>query len=81
MVGAQENNSFFITKERRKNYTDDFVGALIVKKIEDSIGVEGVWKLLMTKRTKGEEEYFSVLEKLTGITKANYNKETQKLRN
>ncbi len=36
-------------------------------------GFDGVWELLMTKRTKEEQEYFSVLEKLTGITKENYN--------
>ena len=78
-LGHKENKSHFITKGRRKNYTDDFIGALLVKKIEDSLGFDGVWKLLLTERTKEEEEYFNVLEELIGINKDNYNKEVQKL--
>lgn len=74
----KKNKSHFLT-DGHKNYTDDFVGALIVRKIEKEKGFDGVWELLMTKRTKEEEEYFSVLEKLTGITKKNYNKEAFKL--
>lgn len=76
----KKNKSHFLTTEhKRKNYTDDFIGALIVRKIEKEKGFDGVWELLMTKRTKKEEEYFTTLEKLTGITKKNYNKEVSKL--
>ena len=63
----------------RKNYSDDFVGALLLKKIEKEKGFDGVWKLMKTKRTKDEAEYFATLEDLTGITKENYNKEVFKL--
>lgn len=75
----KEDKTHFITNGRRKNYTDDFIGALLVRKIEEEKGFEGVWELLKTKRTKAEEEYFSVLEKLIGITKNNYNQEVQQL--
>lgn len=75
----KENKTHFITQERRKNYTDDFIGALLIKKIMQEKGFEGVWQLLNTKRTNDEIEYFSVLEQLTGITKKNYNKEVTTL--
>ncbi|MBX2817809.1 MAG: hypothetical protein KTR24_17520 [Saprospiraceae bacterium] len=71
--------SHFVTQGGRKNYTDDFVGALLIRKIEREQNFEGVWKLLKTKRTKDEAEYFSVLESLVGITKDNYNLEVNVL--
>ena len=74
----KKSSSYFETN-KHKNYTDDFIGALLVKKIEEEKGFDGVWELLLTKRTKEEEEYFMVLEKLTGISKKNYNKEVSKL--
>jgi len=80
----KKNYSYFTTNGKRgerKNYTDDFIGALLVKKIQRDNGFDGVWELLMTKRTKDEKEYFTVLEKLTGISKENYNKEVYKLIN
>ncbi len=75
----KKNYSHFITNEKSKNYTDDFIGALLVKKIEKEKGFDGVWKLLKTKRTKEEEEYFAMLDELIGISKKNYNKEVTKL--
>ncbi len=78
----KKTRSYFTTNGKRgerKNYTDDFIGALLVNKIEKDNGFDGVWELLLTKRTKEEEEYFEVLEKLTGISKTHYNKEVQKL--
>lgn len=75
----KKNKSHFLTQDDRKNYTDDFVGALIIRKIEKEKGFDGVWELLLTKRTKEEDEYFDVLERLTGITRKNYNKEAYKL--
>lgn len=78
----KKNGSHFFTnglRGKRKNYTDDFVGALIVEKIENERGFDGVLELLKTKRTKDEKEYFEVLERLTGITKDSYNEEVSKL--
>lgn len=56
------------------NSADNIVNALLVKKIEKEKGFEGVWELLTCgKFEKGNEKYYKTLEKLTGITKANYN--------
>jgi len=75
----KNDKAHFITNGRRRNYSDDFVGALLVRKIENEKGFDGVWEWLMTKRTKEEEEYFSVLNDLVGINKLNYNSEVTKL--
>lgn len=78
----KKQNAHFTTNGMRgirKNYTDDFIGALLIKKIEQEKGFDSVWKLLKTKRSKEEVEYFAVLEELTGISKKNYNKEVTKL--
>ncbi len=69
----------FVTEQKRKVYTDDFVGALLVKKIEEEKGFDALWDLLKTKRSKSDEEYFAALEKLTGITQQSYNREVTKL--
>lgn len=56
------------------NQADYIVNALLVKKIEKEKGFEGVWELLnVGPFEKGNEKYYLTLEKLTGITKANYN--------
>ncbi|MCF8246790.1 MAG: hypothetical protein K9J37_07860 [Saprospiraceae bacterium] len=56
------------------NSADYIVNALLVKKIEKEKGFEGVWELLNVGAfEKGNEKYYQTLEKLTGITKANYN--------
>ena len=56
------------------NSADYIVNALLVKKIEKEKGFEGVWELLnVGPFEKGNEKYYQTLEKLTGITKANYN--------
>ena len=56
------------------NQADYIVNALLVKKIEKEKGFEGVWELLnVGPFEKGNEKYYQTLEKLTGITKANYN--------
>jgi len=78
----KKKSAHFLTNGKRgerKNYSDDFIGALLVKKIEKEKGFDAVWELLRTKRTKDEKEYFQVLEKLTGISELNYNEEVQKL--
>jgi len=56
------------------NQADNIVNALLVKKIEKEKGFAGVWELLnVGPFEKGNEKYYQTLEKLTGITKANYN--------
>lgn len=53
---------------------DYVVNALIVQKIEKEKGFEGVWEFLNCGPIEsGNENYYKVLEKLTGITKTNYN--------
>lgn len=69
----KENPIYFKTKEF-KNSADYIVNALLVQKIEKEKGFAGVWEFLNCgKLVKGNENYFKSLEKLTGITKANYN--------
>ena len=56
------------------NKADYIVNALLVKKIEKEKGFAGVWELLTVGPFEnGNEKYYETLEKLTGITKANYN--------
>ena len=64
------------------NQADYIVNALLVKKIEKEKGFEGVWELLnVGPFEKGNEKYYQTLEKLTGITKANYNEKIWELIN
>ena len=56
------------------NSADYIVNALLIQKIEKEKGFAGVWELLnVGPFEKGNEKYFQILEKLLGITKANYN--------
>ncbi len=65
------------------NYTnsvDNIINALLVKKIEREKGFAGVWELLNVGPVeKGNEKYYQTLEKLTGISKANYNEKIWEL--
>ena len=62
------------------NSADYIVNALLVKKIENEKGFEGVWQLLnVGPFEKGNEKYYAMLEELTGITKDNYNATVWKL--
>ena len=64
------------------NSADYIVNALIIQKIEKEKGFAGVWELLNCgKFEKGNENYYKALEKLTGITKANYNDKVWELIN
>jgi len=64
------------------NSADYIVNALIIQKIEKEKGFAGVWELLNCgKFEKGNENYYKALEKLTGITKANYNEKVWELIN
>jgi len=71
-----------------KNYLDGdkslkvpyVLNALIVQKIEREKGFAPVMQLLSCgKRQSGDENYFLALEKITGITKANFNAEMWRL--
>ncbi|WP_323786831.1 hypothetical protein [Psychroserpens sp.] len=73
----REQKSYFETPGH-KNPTEFMITALFVKKIEKELGFSAVWELL---NAKEEDAYFKTLEKLTGITKKNYNKEVWKLVN
>ena len=71
-----------------KNYEDGdrslkiayALNALIVQKIEKEKGFAAVLNLLSCgKRQAGDENYFMVLEKVSGISKADFNKEMWRL--
>ncbi len=69
----KETPIYFKTKEYN-NSADYIVNALLVQKIEKEKGFSDVWELLnVGPFEKGNEKYYHTLEKLTGITKANYN--------
>jgi hypothetical protein len=75
----KESPVYFKTKEF-SNSADYIVNALLVKKIEKEKGFAGVWELLnVGPFEKGNEKYYASLEKLTGITKANYNEKIWEL--
>lgn len=68
-----KEKSVSFTTGKYTNSADYIINALLVKKIESEKGFEGVWELLNVGPVeKGNETYYQVLEKLTGITKANY---------
>lgn len=80
-ANVKENPITFYTKDFT-NSADYIVNALLVKKIEKEKGFAGVWELLNCgKFEKGNEKYYVTLEKLTGITKANYNEKIWELIN
>jgi hypothetical protein len=59
---------------------DYVVDALIIQKLEKEKGFSAVWELLNCgKYQEGNENYFKMLEKLTGINKSNYNKKIWEL--
>ena len=63
-------------ESKQKHLMADYVvNALLVQKIEKEKGFNAVVELLCSgqNRKGGNENYFKVLEKLTGITKANFN--------
>ena len=81
-IASNKNTNWKEIKEKRvsfktgnyPNSADYIVNALLVKKIEKEKGFAGVWELLnVGPFEKGNEKYYKTLEKLTGITKANYN--------
>lgn len=81
-IGYKENPENFGESETEHLMVDYVVNALIVQKLEEEQGFSAVWELLKCgKYEKGNANYFEVLEKLTGITKLNYNEKIWKLIN
>ena len=77
----KENPVYFKTKGYN-NSADYIVNALLVQKIEKEKGFAGVWELLnVGPFEKGNEKYYQTLEKLTGITKSNYDNKIWELIN
>ncbi|MDR3340426.1 MAG: hypothetical protein LBT25_10125, partial [Candidatus Symbiothrix sp.] len=68
---------------REKDLTvTQFVNALITRKIEKEQGFSAVVELLSSGNMyKEKENFFKILEKVTGINEKNFNKEVGKLIN
>lgn len=72
-IDIKENPVYFKTKGFN-NSADYIVNGLLIRKIENEKGFPGVWELLnVGPFEKGNEKYYQVLERLTGINKSNYN--------
>jgi hypothetical protein len=72
-IALYTDNKIFDGKEKPM-YVPYFLNALIAQKIEKEKGFASVMELLgCGKREKGDENYFKALEKVTGISKANFN--------
>ncbi len=89
-VAPDKNTDWTAFKEKPLNfntpeiylYVDYVVNALLIQKIEKEKGFAGVWELLNVGTfEKGNEKYYQTLEKLTGITKTNYNEKVWELIN
>ena len=82
-VAADKNTDWAALKEKPLNFgvsedehlmADYVVNALLVRKIEQEKGFAGVWEFLCCgPAEKGNNNYYTALEKLTGITRENYN--------
>lgn len=68
-------------ESKKKHLMADYVvNALLIKKIENEKGFSAVWEFLNCgKWEKGNEKYYQSLQKLTGITKDNYNEKVWEL--
>jgi len=73
-MDTKENPVNFGESKEKHLMIDYVVNALIVKKLEAEKGFGAVWELLNCgKWEKDNKSYYKTLEKLTGITKQNYN--------
>ena len=78
---VKDNPVYFKTGEYN-NSADNIVNALLIQEIENKNGFSGVWELLnIGPVEKGHEQYYKTLERLTGITKDNYNEKVWALVN
>ena len=76
----KENPLNFGVSQAEHLMADYVINALLVQKIEKEKGFKGVWQFLdCGPAEKGNENYYRILEALTGISKANYNKEIWEL--
>ncbi len=68
-------------ESKEKHLMADYVvNALIIQKLENEKGFDAVWQLLNCgKWEKGNQKYYEMLEKLTGITINNYNEKVWQL--
>ena len=81
-AGFKEKPFNFGESQEKDLMVDHIANALIVKKLEKEKGFSAVWELLNCgKYEKGNENYYKSLEKLTGITKSNYNEKVWELIN
>ena len=81
-MGFKETPLNFGESQQKDLMVDHVVNALIVKDLEKQKGFSAVWELLNCgKYEKGNENYYKSLEKLTGITKSNYNERVWELIN
>ena len=90
-IASDKTSDWAYYKEHPFNFNDtkakhlmvDYViNALIVKKLEKEKGFSAVWEFLNCgPREKGNANYYKALEKLTGITKENYNEKVWELVN
>jgi len=71
---AFNENKNFADSQRYHLYASYVINALIVQQIEKERGFAAVKQLLSCgKKESNNENYFSALEKITGITQANFN--------
>ena len=90
-VSSNPKVDWLKTYEEFYNFGDDpkkelivayVINALIIEKIEKEKGFESVLELLACgKFEKGNENYFKVLEKISGINKSNFNEKVWELIN
>lgn len=73
-IAIKENNINFGESKAKHLMTDYVVNALIVQKLEKEQGFSAVWDMLNCGPfEKGNDKYYTTLEKLTGVSKKNYN--------
>ncbi len=78
----KENPVDFGESHESRLMVDYVINALIIEKLEREKGFSAVWEFLNCgKYEKGNDNYYKVLEKLTGISKSNYNKKVWKIVN
>ncbi len=76
----KENKKNFGESQEEHLMVDYVINALLIQKIEKEIGFSGVWDLLNCGVYEtGNENYYTALHNIIGISKVNYNKEVWKL--
>ncbi|QEC76048.1 hypothetical protein [Mucilaginibacter ginsenosidivorax] len=79
-LAAFNDNKNFGVNQQYHLYVSYVINALIIQQLEKDKGFAAVIELISCgKREPGNENYFKALEKITGITKANFNDRVAKL--